>query len=49
MKMMFLDESGDHSLAHIQKDYPLFVLGGIVVDEGYATGELDCKVKEFKR
>ena len=31
MKVLFLDESGDHSLAKIDPQYPLFVLGGIIV------------------
>ncbi|MGE0269291.1 MAG: DUF3800 domain-containing protein [Candidatus Omnitrophota bacterium] len=28
MKIMFLDESGDHNLLIVDKDYPIFVLGG---------------------
>ena len=45
---MFLDESGDHSLDVIDSQYPLFVLGGIIVDLDYATGELTERVRQFK-
>lgn len=48
-KIMFLDESGDHSLSVIDPQYPLFVLGGIIVDQSYATGELEQRVRQFKR
>jgi len=34
--VMFLDESGDHSLTRIDPQYPMFVLGGIIVDREYA-------------
>jgi len=30
---MFLDESGDHNLLILDKDYPIFVLGGCIMDE----------------
>lgn len=49
MKILFLDESGDHSLSVIDPQYPLFVLGGIIVDQDYAEGELDREVRAFKR
>lgn len=48
MKMMFLDESGDHSLTAIDPEYPVFVLGGIIVDAEYAQGELSDYVRQFK-
>jgi len=32
MKVLFLDESGDHSLNVIDPQYPVFVLGGVIVD-----------------
>jgi len=32
MKLLFLDESGDHNLTKIDDQYPVFVLGGIIVD-----------------
>lgn len=49
MKVMFLDESGDHNLSVIDPQYPLFVLGGVVVDKDYADGELTEKLTAFKR
>jgi hypothetical protein len=45
---MFLDESGDHSLTMIDPQYPLFVLGGIIVDRDYASRELAERVRQFK-
>lgn len=33
MKVLFLDESGDHNLSVIDPQYPLFVLGGVIVAE----------------
>jgi len=33
MKVLFLDESGDHNLLVVDKDYPIFVLGGCIMDE----------------
>jgi len=36
VKILFLDESGDHNLSIIDPQYPLFVLGGVIVDMDYA-------------
>ena len=49
MKVLFLDESGDHNLAVIDPQYPLFVLGGVVLDKAYAEGELTLQLDAFKR
>lgn len=49
MKIMFLDESGDHNLRLIDRQYPLFVLGGIIVDKEYAEGEMTHELAAFKR
>lgn len=48
MKVMYLDESGDHNLTTIDPEYPMFVLGGVVVDRDYALGELAEAVRRFK-
>lgn len=48
MKVMYLDESGDHNLAKIDPNQPVFVLGGIIVDRAYARTELRNRVREFK-
>jgi hypothetical protein len=49
MKIMFIDESGDHSLSVIDPQYPVFVLGGILVEKEYAEGPLTQEVNHFKR
>jgi hypothetical protein len=49
MKILFLDESGDHNLSVIDPQYPLFVLGGIIVDKAYAEGEMETELRAFKR
>lgn len=49
MKALFLDESGDHNLSVIDPHYPLFVLGGIIVDKDYAERELERGMRHFKR
>ncbi len=49
MKILFLDESGDHNLSVVDPQYPIFVLGGVIVDQDYAEGELTEQVNAFKR
>ena len=49
MKVLFLDESGDHNLSVIDRSYPIFVLGGVIVDKEYADGPLTEAFDEFKR
>jgi len=48
MKVMFLDESGDHSLDEIDKSYPMFVLAGCIFDFDYYTNIVEKKVNELK-
>ena len=48
MKVLFLDESGDHNLAVIDPQYPLFVLGDVIVDQDYAEQELTRELQAFK-
>jgi hypothetical protein len=48
MKVLYLDESGDHTLAKIDPRYPVFVLGGIIVDRTYARTVLERRVRAFK-
>ncbi len=48
MKVLFLDESGDHNLAIIDPQYPLFVLGGVILDKGYAEDQLVHYLSAFK-
>jgi hypothetical protein len=49
VKVLFLDESGDHNLSVIDPQYPLFVLGGVIMDQGYAEGELIDQLDAFKQ
>jgi Protein of unknown function (DUF3800) len=49
VKVLFLDESGDHNLSAIDPQYPLFVLGGVIVDQDYADGELTEHLNAFKQ
>ena len=49
MKIMFLDESGDHNLAVIDPQYPVFVLAGVIVEQDYAEGELEQWLAAFKQ
>jgi hypothetical protein len=49
VKILFLDESGDHNLSIIDPHYPLFVLGGVIVDQDYADGELTRELNAFKQ
>ena len=47
MKLLFLDESGDHNLSKIDDQYPVFVLGGIIVDMD-SMANIDREVDLFK-
>jgi len=47
-KILFLDESGDHSLGIIDPQYPMFVLGGVIMDAEYAWTQLEEKLNAFK-
>lgn len=49
MKVLFLDESGDHNLIRIDPKYPIFVLGGVIIDKDYAEGPLEATLNDFKR
>lgn len=47
-KILYLDESGDHSLSKIDPQYPIFVLGGIITEDEYATNQMEQAVQDFK-
>ena len=49
MKVLYLDESGEHNPSASSADYPIFVLGGIIADQGYANGPLTDKLNDLKR
>tara|TARA_B110000008_G_C16840148_1_gene512314 strand:- start:250 stop:984 length:735 start_codon:yes stop_codon:yes gene_type:complete len=48
VKVLFLDESGDHNLSVIDPQYPLFVLGGVIMDLDYAKGAATRTIGAFK-
>lgn len=48
MKIMFLDESGDHSLVKIDSSYPMFVLVGCIFDFDYYTNVVEKETKSLK-
>jgi hypothetical protein len=45
---MFLDESGDHNLHNIDPQYPVFVLGGVIVARDYVQTDLEPALADFK-
>lgn len=49
MKVLFLDESGDHNLSVIDPQYPMFVLGGVIMEKAYAEGALAQALADFKQ
>ena len=49
MKVLYLDESGEHNPAVCDPHYPIFVLGGVVVDKDYADGTLTQLFDAFKQ
>jgi len=46
---LFLDESGDHSLAKIDAQYPIFVLCGVIMDLDYHDTTATNELAIFKR
>ena len=49
MKILFLDESGDHNLLVLDKDYPIFVLGGCIMDEKEHDEKAKPALSSFKK
>lgn len=48
MKMMFLDESGDHNLVTVDSSYPIFVLAGAIFDFDYYSKVVEPKANKLK-
>jgi hypothetical protein len=44
---LFLDETGDHGLSHIDGNFPLFLLCGCLIREDKLS-EIESAIKEFK-
>jgi hypothetical protein len=49
MKIMFLDESGDHSLDKVDDTYPVFVLAGCIFDFEYYSKTVEPAVNALKQ
>jgi hypothetical protein len=49
MLTLFLDESGDHSLDKIDPQYPVFVLGGCLVDLEYHDSTMASLINLYKK
>lgn len=48
MKVLYIDETGDHSLSKIDNSYPIFVLTGIIVEKDYHEEDLTAALNVFK-
>ncbi|MDQ3411427.1 MAG: DUF3800 domain-containing protein [Chloroflexota bacterium] len=51
MKVLYLDESGNHDLnpTKIAPNYPVFVLGGVIVDRAHVRNVIEPDIRQFKR
>ncbi len=49
MKILFLDESGDHNLTSPDPKYPLFVLAGCIMSEIYYNHSFNLRFNAFKQ
>lgn len=45
---LFLDETGDHGLSFVDKNFPLFLLCGCVIEKG-CLDEIEARVNSFKQ
>lgn len=48
MQIMFVDETGDHSLEKIDPQYPIFSLNGVIFEKDYYYNEVTEKFHKFK-
>lgn len=46
--MLYLDESGDHNLVKIDPGYPVFVLGGVIIDRAYVRNVVAPRMRQLK-
>ncbi|MFA5335752.1 MAG: DUF3800 domain-containing protein [Candidatus Omnitrophota bacterium] len=49
MKVLYLDESGDHDLTIIDSQYPVFVLAGCIINPEHHDKVLTSKLNKFKK
>lgn len=45
---MYLDESGNHDLRKIDPAYPVFVLGGAIIERSYIRQVIEPELRQFK-
>jgi hypothetical protein len=45
---MFLDESGDHDLLIKDRQYPVFVLAGCIIEENYYNNIVNPEINNYK-
>lgn len=48
MYILFLDESGDHSMKKIDPQYPVFCLAGCIFEEGYYSTKANSLIDTLK-
>jgi hypothetical protein len=50
LKVMLLDESGDHNLnpKRINPQYPIFALGGVIIERAYLRTVVEPEMNRFK-
>lgn len=48
-KILFIDETGDHDLINISREYPIFGLLGIIFDYDYYTSNVQYEVDALKQ
>ena len=49
MKILFLDESGDHDLINIDPEYPILFPAGCIMDSQYEEKVLTAALNKFKQ
>lgn len=49
MKVLYLDESGTHDIRAVNPRFPVFAIGGAIVDRAYARHVIGPEMEEFKR
>jgi hypothetical protein len=47
--LLFLDECGTHDLTHVDPQFPVFVLAGVLVGERYCTRSVVPRIQSLKR
>lgn len=48
MKILYLDEAGDHSLEKIEPTFPVFVLGGVILNHNYLNETVEPGIDQLK-